>query len=490
MNYFSRWIANLGVVPLFLFAAFLFFPALTFLAALLFLVTRVFETIYPLQLSTSAVQFSIRTKVLPSWSSAVKTFILISVSCLYSILSMSAQATEKTTIILSRGQHYEINFRGYSNYSITNKDTLSHKLKVKKRKILIKGRKLGFSEVILWKSSNTKKVLKIYVLHKNRHLKIVQLGETFEQMGLNIKLIGPVLKITGTVGDYPTYKKIKQLIAKNNEQIISKATLSRDLKSYILSEIYSDFLKRYIDSIDCQIRHLDIECNYSNHTNLKFEKTLKKKFFVEFNNLGIEARNSNLQVTFEIKKLSIISSENINPGLSKLQGKIQDLINNKLKDSLSTNQFNFDGLKGHLSTIAKPSMLLIPGAETKILLGSDVPFDQGEDKGTGFKFAGLKIRTKVEPKGKNFLCKFNIKLSKPTSKGSNSFEENEQSSQIIVTEGSLIQAFNIEIINDYSQKNMTPYISKFPLLGKLFQSYSDGNSIERILAYVRIERIK
>lgn len=490
MNYFSGWIANLGVVPLFLFAAFLFLPALTFLAALLFLVTRVFETIYPLQLSTSAVQFSIRNKVLPSRSSAVKTFILISASCLFTLSPQSLQATEKTTIILSKGQHYEIDFKGHTNYSITNKDTVSHKLNVKKAKILIKGKKLGFSEVILWKNSNTKTVLKIYVLHKNRHLKIVQLGETFEQMGLNIKLIGPVLKITGTVGDYPTYKKIKQLIAKNNEQIISKATLSKNLKSYILSEIYSDFLKRYIDSIDCQIYHLNIECNYSNHTNLKFEKILEKKFFVEFNNLGIETRNSNLRVTFEIKKLSLLTSENINPGLNKFQGKIQDIINNDLKTPISKNEFNFNGIQGHLSTIAKPSMLLIPGIESKVLLGSEIPFDQGEDKGTGFKFAGLKITTRVEPKGKSFLCKFNIQLSKPTSQGSNSFEDNQQSSQIIVTENSPIQVFNIEITNDFSQKEMTPFISKFPLLGKLFQSYSDGNSVERIIAYVRIERIK
>ena len=44
----SRWIENLGVVPLFLFSAFLFEPIFLSLFLLLFLVTAVFETIFSL----------------------------------------------------------------------------------------------------------------------------------------------------------------------------------------------------------------------------------------------------------------------------------------------------------------------------------------------------------------------------------------------------------------------------------------------------------
>ena len=52
-NYFfsstlSRWMENLGVVPLFLFSAFLFEPIFLSLFLLLFLVTAVFETIFSL----------------------------------------------------------------------------------------------------------------------------------------------------------------------------------------------------------------------------------------------------------------------------------------------------------------------------------------------------------------------------------------------------------------------------------------------------------
>lgn len=490
MNYFSGWIANLGVVPLLLFAAFLLLPDFTFFAVLLFLVTRVFETIYPLQFSTSAVQFNIREDVLPTKSCAVKIFLLFSVSCAANYVYAEGQGIEKTTIILSKGQHHEIDFKGHSHFSITNKDALSHKLSANQQILLLKGQKLGFAEVILWKNQKNKKVYKVYVLQKNRHSKIVQLGEVFEQMGLEIKLTGPILEVSGTLHEYPLFKKVKQILEKNKEQIISKITLGRGLKSQILSDVYAEFLKRYIDSIDCRIQYLEIECNYSNHSNSNIEKTLKEKYFIAFSNLGIEDRNSNLRIYFDIKKVVISTNQTVNPGLDNYKGKLETLINKDFKSPPLSNNFNFSGLEGHLMTLAKPDILVIPGEESKLLLGSEIPYDQGEDKGTGFKFAGLKIVTKATPKGKNFLCEFSIRLSKPASNENSSFEENLQSSKVIVSPGDKVNIFNIDITNSSSNKDMFPFISKVPLLGKIFTSHIDGNSIQKVIAYVRIERIK
>jgi len=489
MNYFSGWIANLGVVPLFLFAAFLFFPDLTFLAALLFFVTRVFETIYPLQFSTSAVQFSIRNKVLPSQSCTVKIFLLISVSCHIHPAFAKAQVTEKTTIILSKGQHHQIKFDGFSNYSVTNKDTISHKLSPSEGLLFIKGKKLGFAEVILWKSKSRKKVFKIYVLHKNRHLKIVQLGEVFEQMGLDIKLVGPILKVSGEIKELPIYRKVKQILKKNKDHIISKMRISRFLKSIILSEVYSNFLNRYIDSIDCKIQFLDVECNYSNHSNLKITKSLKEKYFISFNNLGIENRNSNIRLTFDIKRISISTNKQINPGLNRYQGKLKTLINNDFKSPLLSNSFNLNGLKGHLVTVAKPSILIIPGERSEISVGSSIPFNQGEEKGTGFKFAGLKIETNVIPKGKNFLCEFSIMLSKPNSTNSLSFQENKQTSKVILPLNEKVNVLNIEFNSNSTDEEMIPVLSRVPILGRLFTSHSVGSSLQRIIAYVHVERM-
>ncbi|TNE98212.1 MAG: hypothetical protein EP326_10210 [Deltaproteobacteria bacterium] len=204
----------------------------------------------------------------------------------------------------------------------------------------------------------------------------------------------------------------------------------------------------------------------------------------------MEDRNSNLRIYFDIKKVVLSTNQTVKPGLDNYRGKLESLINNDFKSPLLTNNFNFSGLEGHLLTLAKPDILVIPGEESKLLLGSEIPFDQGEDKGTGFKFAGLKIVTKAIPKGKNFLCEFSIRLSKPTSNGSTSFEENLQSSKVIVSPGDKVNIFNIDITNSSSNKEMLPFISKVPLLGKIFTTHIDGNSIQKVIAYVRIERIK
>lgn len=487
--FFSGWISNLGVVPLLLLAAFLLFPDFTFFADLLFLVIRVFETISQLQFSTSIIYQSLKKLVLPTRPLTVKILFLFSAICPIHMAQADSQPTESTTFLFSIGEHREISFKGTSRYSITNKDILSHKLKDGDTTLLVKGKKLGFTEIIIWKKNREKKVYRIYILEKRRQLKILHLGETFEQMGLKIKLLGPIIEVSGFVDDLPTYQKVKELFKANKNQMVLRAQLSRNLKTAILSDIYKKFLDQYIDSIECSSFNLDIECTYSNHTSFGLEKDLINKYSIQFNNTGIENRNINYRLSFKLTKVDVTAGRDVRSGLESYSGVLDDLIKKNYLGPLRDKTFNIEGINGRISTLAKPSILVTPGVEAMVSLGAEIPYDAGRKKGTAWKFAGMKIKTTIIPNGKNFLCEFKIKMSKPSQSVEQGFEENSQSSKIIIPEGIDIQAFNIQLTSDGISKEGLPILSQIPLLGKIFTSTNTFNSTQRIIAHVRLERL-
>ncbi|MCO4793318.1 MAG: hypothetical protein KC493_06395 [Bacteriovoracaceae bacterium] len=416
-------------------------------------------------------------------------FILFSTVCPISSSFATLQVPEKTTILLSKGEHKELPFKAMTKYSITNKDTLSHKLKSKTDTLLIKGHKIGYSEIILWGPKKYKRVYRVYVLEKRRQLKILQLGESLEQMGLHIKLMGPILEVSGEISDLPTFQKLKEIYKENKKQLVIKATISRNLKSLIFSDIYKQFLDLFIDSIECSTRYLNIECHYSHHISISIEKSLTKKFGISFRNIGIESKNHNYKLTFIIRKLEVAIGENTNVGLDNYQSNVENIIKKGLRSPILTNDVHLQSIKGRMLTVAEPSIVLVPGSEADISLGAEVPYDLGEDKGTGFKFAGLKIKSTILPRGKNFLCRFKVRLTRPSSSMKGGVKENQQSSNLVIPLSEKIQIFDINIENEGLDKKMIPVLSSIPVLGKLFSSSQNVKTTQRILAHVRVERL-
>ncbi|MGK0368092.1 MAG: hypothetical protein ACI9QD_001233, partial [Thermoproteota archaeon] len=125
--YFS-WISNLGVVPLFLLAAFLFTPCFLSLFLLIFLNCFVFEPI----LTTPALYLNIFSifvlhlnKVRPLYlyilDLNVKRYI-IGISLLFTLNAHSQ------TFFIAKGQQKEFPSINVHRFSIGNKEVIAHKL--------------------------------------------------------------------------------------------------------------------------------------------------------------------------------------------------------------------------------------------------------------------------------------------------------------------------------------------------------------------------
>lgn len=153
-NYFW-WIANLGVVPLFLFAAFLFCPAFFFLLTLLFLVTFVLDTIIqPLFGLRKPFNLRIRQYLLPG------LLLLVNFNSSTALEKDSnvedLRAIDYSRRIITRiGETKILKLPNLQNFSVSQPDIANGKYIPNKKILVLKGVKLGISQILVWNPTLT-----------------------------------------------------------------------------------------------------------------------------------------------------------------------------------------------------------------------------------------------------------------------------------------------------------------------------------------------
>ncbi len=229
----SSWTANLGVVPLFLLAAFLLAPAALCLALRRFSVTAVLEAINISQNKTYHLS-NLKPLNLTISLLFVKIFLLLP--------SASFAQVSPKDMIVARGEQKELPFKGLKNFSVGNPDVISYKWMPKEGKLLIKGKKVGFTDLVVWTASG-KEVLSIYVLSKQKFLKTFQLADALKNLNLTIDIKGPVMTATGVLSDFSDYLYLQKIKGQFQEQVFFKIGLEPKLRNHIIGQIYTYSLR-------------------------------------------------------------------------------------------------------------------------------------------------------------------------------------------------------------------------------------------------------
>ena len=92
-------------------------------------------------------------------------------------------------MILAKGEQKEISLEGLKNFSVGNQEVISYKWMPKLGKLLVKGKKVGFTDLVVW-SKNGKENFSIYVLSKQKFLKTFQLADALKNLNLAIDIKG------------------------------------------------------------------------------------------------------------------------------------------------------------------------------------------------------------------------------------------------------------------------------------------------------------
>lgn len=490
-----KWIANFGVVPLFLLAAFLFEPAFFAFLALLFSVTHVLETIGQL-LYTRFFRNGINTNNLFSINLNFKPSFLPSfrpcVKGIFTFLALFNMAHAED-FILSKGESMNIPLPKLSKFNVSNKEVLNYKLNEKNKSLFIRGAKLGASDLLVWEEgSSTPKEHQVFVISKVQEAKFLHLAQLLAGLGLETKVQLPQIRVTGVLKNMKQYLQYKKIQSLQNELILDETTLERGLKHEILADVYQLFFNDYKDSVACKVHYSDIICSYPANEapaeNLK--KLLAEKYRVTLLELNNQKLKNNYSFKLKLIQLEQLDGEELRLGLEQLSTSLGDLLKVPLNKIVEKNAVLLAQKKVQMNTLAEPSGLIRPLSPAEFQIGADIPYTITSKEGianTTWQFAGLKVRITLENMGDKIKISYETELTKPTPDNSNSISGNKERSSVVIELNSATQLFQVVLKTDAKGVDQMPFLNRIPVLGELFKSRSSQSNYKMITGILEVK---
>ena len=491
-------IGNLGVVPLFLLCAFLFAPAFFNLLARLPSVTFDLETIVKLLSANTflfikynhAFLYSIRRYVKTNTFRVASTATLAISACY--LLPVTYAEDFSKNIIISKGEHHEIILKNMRKFTIGNHEIISHKLIENRKKLIIKGKKLGFTELILWESKSQKRILRIYVLSKREHLKIVHVAKSLHSLDVNADISGPLISIVGKIENIQQYNLIYKFFKLYPSIINLQASLSKKLRNNIIAQVYKFSYEEYNDTISCSESNFLILCSFDKSIpiGLELSKFLHNNYLIQFIPINQNKKSKNFLIKLKIIQIEKSNGEEFSLGLDGISTDLKDLFSEGPKALFNKNKLSLQKRSLLFTTIAEPQTVALINEQTEIEVGSNIPFTTNSKDGvnvTTWKFAGLKIDLKISPHNNRYLLSYKTEFTRPINGKNLMISGNKEKSSALIGLNRPITLFEIGFQTNGSDKNQMPIISNIPILGAIFQSHSGHRSYKKITGVLYME---
>ena len=471
------WTANFGVVPLLAFSFFLLLPDFLDLFLRTIFVFFVREPI-----KTPKVFSKIRHIYVSFMKSSVKILLLL-------VLFFSHSLWAQEGIFLGKGEQKSFKLLKLDKFSIGNKEVLGHSYQKGDQEFMIKGKSIGFSDLIVWQGDK-KQIFHVYVTDKRQQLKNEELKQILIQEKIEYKLEGNYLRTYGKLNNIHQYLVLQKLLKEKNEKLLVRSSLSLELRNKLIAKIYDQIMSEGYYQIECHNEvSIQIECSlYNSDENLKTKlEVLKAKYFVDF----VESNNSqkaiNYKIRMKIVQFERLDGEEFSLGLSQLQSLVGGVFDSGARSLIENNIIFLANNNIKVSTLAEPETVLQMNKEAIIQVGLDITFNSFSQAGQNFvaqndwKFAGLKIKLRLKNQhGKPSL----FYQSEITSPDSNAIKGSKESSSLYLDFDKPIHLFKIAFRTVSSQKQSLPILGSIPLLGKIFQSSNSRDNYKHIYGYL------
>lgn len=480
-SYFSSWIENLGVVPLFLLAAFLLAPIFFFLFALFVFVIRVFETITNLlNIYFKNFMCSIKAVFLHVALTFVKALVLLSLPN-----NLSAQNYE--TIIISKGEHYKQTVKNIKRYTIGNKEIVKGLYNPKTQVILLKGSKLGFTELIIWKKNNTEKKIKVFVISKTKQLLHAQIAQSLKPTNLKVSLNGNFMRIEGIVKDVSSWVILNKIV--KDQDILLDVTIHKLLVNKLIGDIYKVFFDAYIDSISCDVKSIYIYCQYQHPKDMKDFHKRFSELPVVFSRVKNSRFQENFQAHLKVIQISSKDQKDHNLSINNLTGNISDVFEQNFKNLISQNDVLLKNQNLKVSTIASQTAILKTESPLNLQIGAEIPYKMSEKKRTKivFKFAGIQFNLNIKKIGHQHTIDYKTVFTRPEPDGSITGSKEHSSLNVMMNKSYKI--FEIRYMLNSKVKDSLPVLGSVPILKTLFESTKDEVKFITITGVLKIEKL-
>lgn len=477
------WIANFGVVPLLRSAAFLLAPIALCLALRRFSVTAVLEAI---SISSGKKRILSNLKPLNITISVLFVKVFLVLPCAASVQQSPSD------IVIAKGEQKEIILPSLKNFSVGNKEVISYKLLPKESKLLLKGKKVGFTDLVVW-TAKGKEVFSIYVLSKQKFLKTFQLADALKNLNLIIDIKGPVMTATGTLSDFGDYLYLQKIKGQFQDQVFFKINLEAKLRNHIIGQIYKKLYSNGYSSVACQADWLDILCFYEGQNNEALLKQLAAFYRVSFIQQDSRHRYNNYRLKLKLIQVEQMDGREIHVGLDKLKASVKDLFEFGIRKLIDDNFIFLSQSRLDLSSLAEPEMIVNINTPQIVEIGSQIPYQNISTQGGNviapidWRFAGLRIKTKLSESYGKLLLDYETEFSRPVDQAISGSKE---ISSALLEVGVPLKIFQIGFQTSSKAKQGIPFISQIPILKHLFESKSDQNTYKQIYGYVVLEAVE
>jgi hypothetical protein len=481
----SSWISNLGVVPLLRLAAFLFAPIALCLALRRFSVIAVLEAM---------IISSKKDLVLSKFKLLNLTISLLFVKVLLVLPSASFASTSLGTsdVILAKGEQKEISLHNLKNFSVGNPEVISYKWQPKQGKLLVKGKKVGFTDLVVW-TKNGKEIYSIYVLSKQKFLKTFQLADALKNLNLSIDIKGPIMTASGILTDFSDYLYLQKIKGQFQDQVFFKIGLEPKLRNHIIGQVYKKLYANGFSSVACQADWLDIMCFYEGQNNEALLKQMASFYRVSFVQQDSRLKHRNYRLKLKLIQLEQMDGREIHVGMDKLKTSVADLFDSGMRKLIDDNFVFLSQTKMDLSSLAEPELVVNLNTPQMIEIGSQIPYQNIAQQGStviapiDWRFAGLKIKTKITESYGKLLLDYETEFSRPVEQAISGSKE---VSSALLELGVPMKIFQIGFQTTSKNRQGIPLISDIPILKHLFESKSDQKTYKHIYGYVVLEAVE
>jgi len=417
----------------------------------------------------------------------VKMFLIISPIKAYCSEQKSKNITD---IFIAKGEQVEIEAKDMTHYSVGNKESIKHLYRKSKGIILIKGKSLGFSDLIIWKK-NDKRTYHLYVTSKKEQFNKLQIANIFSRTQLKTTIQGPIIKVEGEIKTLNDYLIVQEVIKKKYENIILDITIEKKLRNKLYSLIYKKLYSIGARKVICFNFQMNIECSIQG-LSIKntIIKSLSDKYNINFqNSIGI-LPDTNYIAHFKIVQLENSNNKARKLGASKISSSLVDLINKNYISLIEGERVYLSDFETNATLLAEPQTTLILDQKSELSLGGEISFESQnsntQNNQVQWKFYGLKIKSTLQNlKGRPFL-KFKTELTAPEG---NNINGSKGMSGAYITKDKYIKLFEVGYkLNQRNQESL-PLLSQIPILKYLFTAKEESDSFKQIICYVKIEEM-
>lgn len=298
---------------------------------------------------------------------------------------------------------------------------------------------------------------------------------------------------SGIVSDFSDYLYLQKIKGQFQDQVFFKITLDTKLRNHIIAQIYKKLYANGFSSVSCQSDWLDVLCFYEGMSNQELLKQMASFYRASFIQQDSRLRHKNYRLKLKLIQLERLDGREIHMGLDKLQASVGDLFVNGIRNMIDKNALFLQKSQMDLSSLAEPELVVNLNTPQLVEIGSQIPYQNIATQGStviapiDWRFAGLKIKTKISESYGKLLLEYETEFSRPVDQAISGSKE---ISSALLEIGIPMKIFQIGFQTTSKDRRGIPLITEIPILKHLFESKSDAKTYKQIYGYVVLEAVE